>query len=207
MDYSSKADIHPSTIEAGASSSGSPDNSLNKGSLESLDKLLNEQRKILNSIESELKSLKSSSAEKDVSKRINDIIDLFNRIQALRSDLLAQHTKHVSSSTAIKVHQNINSLGDNYNELQKSLASIGQKETKNKMEFDSYSKYMKQNSLILSNAIKDCRLDIKTNKPGIFEQMNTPEFKKHINNLDSNQKVLKDLKKETFLALNQKKEK
>lgn len=198
----SKSSYYSSTTDNKGIGSSAVEDSIN---IKSLDKLLEEQRKILHSIESELKTMKNSSSEKDVSKRINDIIDLFNRIQALRTDLIAQYGKHVSSSTAVKLNQSINSLGSNYNELQKSLNAIGQKETKNKIEFDIYSKYMKQNNLILSNAVKECLSDIKLNKPGLFEQMNTPEFKKHINNLDLNQKELKDLKKETFLVLNQKK--
>lgn len=183
---------------AGSSSGNS---SLSMPNFESINKLLDEQRKLLAGIEKDLKFMKSS--EKGASERINNIIDIFNRIQRLRTDLIMKEIKYLSLDTALKLQKSINSLGNNYNELQKGLDAIGNKEAKNKLELDEYNKYMNKNNRILNDAIKEAFADIKNNKPELYKEIYNTEFKKHINEIDSRQKELKDLKKETAKLLNE----
>jgi hypothetical protein len=158
-------------------------------------------------IESEIKFKKSSQSTKDISLQINDLIDIFNKIQQMKYSLIEEYGKNITRDTAEKVMKNNLDIRKNFTDFNKNMKSVSAGETKNKKEFDLLNEYFNKNKKNTKESFSIILADIQKNKSLLYEKINTKYFRKHINDLDLNQKELNDLRKEIGLLLNKKKEK
>ena len=202
------SDINFSTIEGNSGGSGTS-NSSSSFDINSLNKLIEEQKRQILGIQKLIEESSSNTKSEDIKEKMVKISNLYNESQKLRIEFLTNNINLVSKEKSVEIKYKLRSLHDIYSEYRNNFNSLPRNDELKtlKREFDLTNNYTKKGNQVLVEVSKDIQQNIKNNNKDLWGKLNKDVFQKYNTEIENYNKRNKILKNETSKLLDQKKEK
>jgi hypothetical protein len=133
--------------------------------INSLNKLIEEQRRQITGIQKliEESSLSSNNKSQDIKEKMLKISNLYNESQKLRIEFLTKNIDLVSKEKSVDIKYKLRSLNDIYSEYINKFNSLPKNDELKtlKKEFDLTNNYTKKGNQVLTEVAKDIQDTIK----------------------------------------------
>jgi hypothetical protein len=201
------SDINFSTIEG--NSGGGTSSSSTTFDINSLNKLIEEQKRQISGIQKLIEESSSTSKSEDIKEKMVKISNLYNESQKLRIEFLTNNINLVSKEKSVDIKYKLRSLNDIYSEYRNNFNSLPRNDELKtlKKEFDLTNSYTKKGNQVLIEVSKDIQQNIKNNNKDLWGKLNKDVFQKYNTEIENYNRRSKALKNETSKLLDQKKEK
>jgi hypothetical protein len=157
------SDINFSTIEG--NSGGGTSSSSTTFDINSLNKLIEEQKRQISGIQKLIEESSSTSKSEDIKEKMVKISNLYNESQKLRIEFLTNNINLVSKEKSVDIKYKLRSLNDIYSEYRNNFNSLPRNDELKtlKKEFDLTNSYTKKGNQVLIEVSKDIQQNIKNN--------------------------------------------